>query len=430
MKRRSFVVAGTAALLGTGVGFWARARHGHAASGEPGVAPGDTKLVSDPKGLLDLRKGFSYRILQRAGSKMDDGYRVPGRPDAMGCFDIGHGKWALMRNHELDRSLPRLSAYHPGQHAPAEAYDTKSFGGVTRLVLDHQGKLLSSNLVLTGTSRNCAGGMSPWGWLSCEESLVDPKHGYVFLCATQKDHVQKPQPIPAYGRFLHEAVAIDPSDHTAYLTEDRGDGSLYRFVPRDKDKPFGKGQLQALAVEGRPRFALGDELPAGSKFALRWVDVPVAAGENDQLRYEAQARGAAIIMRGEGIWRMKDGFAFTSTSGGPKAAGQIFHLTPTRQGGSLRLIAQSDDPRMLDMPDNVTVTPWGDLMVCEDNHHSPCLRLVTQRGRVLTFAFNRGSLSEFAGVCFSPDGKLLFVNIQEANLTLAIEGPWQTLSHV
>ncbi|MDB4971877.1 MAG: hypothetical protein JWN48_218 [Myxococcaceae bacterium] len=393
------------------------------------MAPGDKKLVTDPKGLLDLRAGFSYRVLQHAGEKMSDGYRVPGRPDAMGCFDIGHGRWALMRNHELDRSLPRYNAFFPNQKPPAESYDDTSWGGVTRLVLNHQAQVLSSNLVLTGTSRNCAGGMSPWGWLSCEESLLDERHGYVFLCATQKDKVQKPEPIPAYGRFLHEAVAIDPHDHTAYLTEDRGDSSLYRFVPRDKDKPFGKGQLQAMAIAGKPRFALGDELAHNQKFELRWIDVPAEAGEHDQLRYEAQKRGAAIVTRGEGIWRMEDGFAFTSTSGGPKAAGQIFHLQPTRQGGSLRLIAQSNDPRMLDMPDNVTVTPWGDLMVCEDNHHAPCLRLVTQRGRVLTFAFNRGSLSEFAGVCFSPDGKFLFVNIQEANLTVAIEGPWQTLAH-
>jgi secreted PhoX family phosphatase len=428
MKRRSFVVAGTAALLGSGIAGWAMARRGYAASGEPGVAPGDTKLVADPKGLLDLRAGFSYRILQRAGDKMDDGYRVPGRPDAMGCFDLGHGKWALMRNHELDRGLARLNAYPPRTSAPAEAYDKTSFGGVTRLVLDEHAQVLSSNLVLTGTMRNCAGGMSPWGWLSCEEN-VDPGHGHVFLCPTHKDSVQKPRPIAVYGRFLHEAVAIDPDNHAAYLTEDRGDSSLYRYMPRDKDKPFGKGQLQAMAIRGKPGFALGDELKHNATFELAWVDVPAAAGAEDRLRYEAQDRGAAIVTRGEGIWRMNDGFVFTSTSGGPKAAGQIFHLAPTDSGGTLRLIAQSDNPRMLDMPDNVTVTPWGDLMVCEDNHHAPCLRMVTQRGRVLTFAFNRGSRSEFAGVCFSPNGKILFVNIQEANLTLAIEGPWQTLAN-
>jgi len=32
--------------------------------------------------------------------------------------------------------------------------------------------------------------------------------------------------------------------------------------------------------------------------------------------------------------------------------------------------------------------------------------------------------SELAGVCFSPDGETLFVNIQRDALTLAIDGPW------
>lgn len=429
MKRRSFVVAGSASLLGAGLLWWAQEKRGNATSGEPGVVPvpGDARLVSDPNGVLDLREGFTYRVLQRGGTMMDDGYRVPGRPDAMGCFDLGDGRWALMRNHELDHSLARFGAYAAHQKPPPEAYDPKSYGGVSRVLLDQRGQVLSSNLVLTGTARNCAGGMSPWGWLSCEEN-VSAKHGFVFLCSTEASRVQKPTRIPAYGRFLHEAVAIDPETHTAYLTEDRGDGCLYRFVPRDKAQPFGEGQLQAMAVQGYPRFKLGKELGAFAQFPLSWVDVPAAAGDRDELRYAAQERGAAIVTRGEGIWRMKDGFAVTSTSGGPHATGQIFHLAPTATGGKLRLIAQSNDPRQLDMPDNVTVTPWGDLMVCEDNHRAPCLRLVTQSGKVNTFAFNSGSRSEFAGVCFSPDGKILFVNIQEANLTVAIEGPWQTLA--
>jgi uncharacterized protein len=429
MKRRSFVVASSATLLGAGLAWWAQEKRGNATSGEPGVAPGDTQLVNDAQGLLDLREGFSYRIVQRAGAKMSDGYRVPGRPDAMGCFDLGDGRWALMRNHELDSGLLRYGPYHPQQKPPREAYDPKSLGGVTRVVLDARGNVLSSNLVLVGTARNCAGGMSPWGWLSCEE-YTQGRHGYVFLCPIDKAQVQPPQRIPAYGRFLHEAAAIDPDDHAAYLTEDRADGCLYRYVPRDRDKPFGAGQLQAMAIADRPRFKLGNELEAHATFSLRWVDVPVDAGARDELRYAAQERGAAVVTRGEGIWRLHDGFAFTSTSGGPRAAGQIFHLAPKPGGGSLRLIAQSNDPRLLDMPDNLTVTPWGDLMVCEDNHRAPCLRLVTKRGRVVTFAFNRGSASEFAGVCFSPDGKILFVNIQEANLTVAIEGPWQTLANV
>jgi secreted PhoX family phosphatase len=37
---------------------------------------------------------------------------------------------------------------------------------------------------------------------------------------------------------------------------------------------------------------------------------------------------------------------------------------------------------------------------------------------------NVGYRSELAGVVFSPNGSTLFVNIQAAGLTLAIEGPW------
>ncbi len=427
MKRRRFVVAGTAAVISTGIALWLRSKRISAASLED-LDLADAKLVPDPRGLLDLRPGFTYRVLQRTGERMSDGYRVPGRPDAMGCFALRDGTWALMRNHELDRGLAHLSAYPPGTRAPHEAYDGRSLGGVTRVVLDAtSGAVRTSNLVLVGTSRNCAGGMSPWGWLSCEESVV-PRHGYVFLCSTEAKHVKSPVRIAAYGRFMHEAVAIDPDDHTAYLTEDRGDSCLYRYVPERRDAPFGEGKLQALAIEGRPRLLLGEDQPAHATFPLRWVDVPASAGDRDELRYAAQERGAAIVRRGEGIWRVRDGFAFTSTSGGSLASGQIFHLTPSANGGTLRLLAQSNDPNTLDMPDNLTVTPWGDLLVCEDNHRSPCLRLVTRAGQVLPFAFNRSSASEFAGVCFSPDGRVLFVNIQENGLTLAIEGPWQSLA--
>ena len=32
--------------------------------------------------------------------------------------------------------------------------------------------------------------------------------------------------------------------------------------------------------------------------------------------------------------------------------------------------------------------------------------------------------SEFAGACWSPDGRTLFVNVQTPGITLAITGPW------
>jgi secreted PhoX family phosphatase len=422
MKRRGLLLGSTALGLGAGLALWKTRQR---SSVEPVTLSGT--LVRDPERLLDLCEGFRYRVLERSGTRMSDGFRVPGRPDAMGCFALPDGRWALMRNHELDTSLFAVGPYHDGAGVPEQAYDPRHAGGVTRVVMDAQGRRQSSNLVLVGTSRNCAGGMSPWGWLTCEESVLSG-HGYVFLCSTRAERVQTPYRIQAYGRFLHEAVAIDPNDHAAYLTEDRHDSCLYRYVPEDKQRPFGAGKLEAMTIAGKPRFELAEGLEAGARLPLGWVQVPHEAGEHgDRLRYAAQERGAAVVRRGEGIWRMQDGFAFTSTSGGPIGCGQVFHLAPTASGGVLQLLAQSRDQRELDMPDNITLTPWGDLLACEDNHREPHLRLLTRSGKVLPFAHNALSRSEFAGVCFSPDGKVLFVNIQEEGITLAIEGPFEAL---
>ena len=423
MKRRRFLVAGTAAALSTGLALWYRA-----ASKEPteGKLPRARGLVPDPKGMLDLRKGFSYTVLSRAGELMSDGYRLPARPDAMGCFNLGGGRIALMRNHELDAGMFAYGPYLSGVMPPPEAYDPRSVGGVTRLVLDGSGKVLSQNLVLVGTARNCAGGVSPWGWLSCEES-AEPGHGYVFLCPIDADRVQRPHRVSAYGRFVHEAAAVDPATHAVYLTEDRMDGCLYRFVPDKPADPEGNGRLQAMALTAAPRFELGQRLEPNASFEVSWVDLPVEAGEQDGLRAVAQERGAALVRRGEGIVRLADGFAFTSTEGGPIRAGQVFPLAPSAEGGTLRLLAQSEDPRVLNMPDNITVTPWGDYVVCEDNNETTHLRLITRAGAIVPLARNAMSRGEFAGVCFAPGGRTLFVNLQQDGLTLAIRGPFETL---
>lgn len=427
MQRRRFVVATSAAVMSASLALWFRARGREPKKSEP-----STGLVRDPKGVLDLLPGFSYRVLERFGDPMSDGFRVPARPDAMACFELPGKRWALMRNHELDRTGMAYGPYLPSSTIPEQAYDPKSPGGVTRVLLDAQGRRLGSNLVLVGTARNCAAGMSPWGYLSCEEN-VDEGHGYVFLCAIQAESVRHPQRIQAYGRFMHEAVGIDVATSSAYLTEDRGDSCLYRFVPEKREDPFGRGKLQAMAVRGSPRFNVSDSLVRGKPQRVEWIDVPAEAGErDDSLRYAAQERGAAIVRRGEGLWFANDGLFFTSTSGGPTGNGQILHLALASMGGAngedqLSLIAQSEDENTLNMPDNLTVTPWGDLMVCEDNQRDAFLRLVTRSGQVLPFAHNVLSASELAGVCFSPDGELMFVNIQENGLTLAIEGPFGDL---
>jgi hypothetical protein len=162
------------------------------------------------------------------------------------------GSWILMRNHELAPRHYAIGPYDRTHPAPAEAYDPEGLGGVSRLVIDPKTLAVThSNLVLTGTELNCAGGLSPWGFLTCEET-TSPNHGFVFLCATDTNAVAAPKRIPAYGRFVHEAATVDPATHIAYLTEDRVDAGFYRCVPKDKANPF-EGQLQALRVKAQPQ---------------------------------------------------------------------------------------------------------------------------------------------------------------------------------
>lgn len=383
-------------------------------------------LRPDPDGILDLPEGFAYRVLQRSGAAMDDGLRVPSRPDGMACFTLEDGSLALLRNHENPASLSMMG---PWTGEPArEAWRPSGMGGVTRLVLD-PGTLAvrSSNLVLGGTVLNCSGGPSPWGWLSCEETH-SRDHGLVFACDPSADRIATPVPIPGFGRFRHEAACVDPATSITYLSEDRDDSAIYRFVPHDPARPF-EGQLSALVVRGRPRADTGRRLRAGERLEIEWLPLhdPDPA-EGDVLRHLARRGGAASFSRGEGLafdpTPGREGIVIAASSGGPAATGQLFRLEPDGDGGELVLLAQSEGTTDFDMPDNVVVSPHGVVYFCEDGHDRNYLRGLDASGRVFDFARNALSRSELAGACFSPDGRALFVNAQTDGLTLAITGPF------
>jgi hypothetical protein len=370
---------------------------------------------------LDLPRGFSYTVLEQHLDDMDDGYRVPGRADGMACFVTAEGQWALLRNHEVGAQDPLNGAYGFGS-APDEAFDSGAYGCVTRVVVDPDTvQRVSSNLVVTGTIRNCAGGVSPWGWLTCEET-TDAGHGYVFVCSPDAATVQMPQQVVGYGRFNHEAATVDPDTLICYLTEDQGDSSFYRFVPADQSDPF-TGQLQALRVVDVDVFETTN-MNAGDTVDVDWVDIDEPNPSGDTIRDEAQGKGAAIFVRGEGIWYHDGAIYICSTSGGPVGGGQIFRLIDTPGGAMLELIAQSEDREVLDMPDNICVSPWGQVFMAEDGDGEQFVRALTDDGVVVPFARNAVSDSELAGVCFSPDGRVMFVNIQGDGLTLAITGPF------
>jgi secreted PhoX family phosphatase len=222
----------------------------------------------------------------------------------------------------------------------------------------------------------------------------------------------------------HEAATVDPTTLHAYLTEDQTDGCFYRFVPDHPAQPF-HGSLQALQITGRPAFDTASQRP-GERLPVDWVEIERPDFGDDGVRAEGHSKGAARICRGEGLWLGDRELFFSATAGGPLGRGQIFRLT-LGEHPTLEVLAEASDPDVLDMPDNLCVSPHGQLYVAEDGLDGNFLRRVSLDGRVVPFARNAISLSEFAGPCFSPDGRTLFVNIQHDHLTLAIRGPFDRL---
>ena len=413
-------------------------------------------LLKDPKGIIDLPEGFSYRILSKKGGKMADGFKVPGKPDGMAAFSGPDGKVVLVCNHELSVDMkghgpfPDNRRYPEGldpalSHDPGPEGRNPQLGGTTNIVFDPAtGETISQFLSLTGTDRNCAGGPMPWGsFITCEEpaELLHDRgkdHGWCFeVKATAEPGLQKAVALRALGRFRHEAVALDPATGILYLTEDRNDGLLYRFLP-EKKNDFTKGRLQALTVVDKPKADLRNYNPksnfpeTGKGIEVTWMDLEDTHAPKDDLRIRGHAAGGALFARGEGIHFTGSGIFIACTDGGPARRGQIFRLDPSgsaEKPDSIELFIQCDAESPLVNGDNLCPAPGGGLVVCEDlidpsfadySH----LRWIEPDGSITTLARNSKDSSEFAGSCFSPDGKWLFVNLQGRGLTLGITGPW------
>jgi hypothetical protein len=439
-------------------------------------------LLRDRAGLLDLPAGFSYRALSTAvlgstadprfSQRLSNGEPVPALHDGMGAFRGTNDMTILVRNHEI----------WPGQGpavdvARVRPYDRLGTGGTITLWVDSERRLVRSFPSLSGTFRNCAGGVTPWGsWLSCEECTfmpgpLDPhshdqtpavseRHGYVFEVDARAERLVEPTPIKAMGRFYHEAAVVDPATGFVYLSEDRGDGLLYRYRPEVVTRGLKRpaqlsvgdlakgGALEALRIAAIPSALTQNwrsrEFVPGRKWGVDWIAIPdidpeidMERGPDDRepdplkrggrtaptsTRAQGFRLGAAQFARTEGMLYSKGTVYFCCTDGGEKGAGQVWRLELASQ--QLSLAVEPNDFALLDGPDNLTVAPNGDLLVCEDGGPDNFLVGITREGRLYRMARNACNGSELCGACFSHDRRTLFLNIQNPGITFAIEGPW------
>ncbi|MFC4111444.1 alkaline phosphatase PhoX [Nonomuraea zeae] len=420
--------------------------------------------LRDGKVRLHLPDGFKYRSFSVAGDKFSDGSAVPGRHDGMAAFSGPKDSAILVRNHEVNGPVGAFGDKD-------KAYDPMAGGGTSTLQVTRYGEVIKSAPSLNGTMMNCSGGPMAWrAWVSCEETVNGPdvaddfsggdnskltkKHGYIFEVPLGRAATAKP--IRSAGRFAHESAAFDPSTGAIYLTEDNFafPSGFYRYLPPKHPVQAGRlldgGRLQMLAVKGEKRKDLSVGQRPGTAYATVWVDIddpdPAFTGRpaNDvviqAVGKQGREEGAAIFSRLEGAVYHQGTVYFVSTQGGVNAPGDTI-LSGFGKGrgqvwayetwsGRLKLAYESPRSSVLDLPDNVTASKRGTLVLCEDGDGDNYLRGLSKAGEIFDFcrlepiAGDDGA--EFAGSTFGPGGHTLYVNIQaRTGMSIAIWGPWE-----
>ncbi|CCK30973.1 secreted protein [Streptomyces davaonensis JCM 4913] len=430
------------------------------------ISLGYGPLLPDPDGILALPAGFSYRILTHVGkTKLESGEGTPSNHDGTAAFDGPRGTTLLVNNHEIGGAY--ADADHPVPLAEGLVYDPAAAGGCTVVEVRPGGKV-AEWVGIAGTSTNCAGGTTPWDtWLTCEETEdkagskgMTKDHGYVFEVDPADRRANKnPKPIKALGRYAHEAVVIDPKRGHAYLTEDASNpnGLLFRWTPPEGYR-HGRGRFRTLAddagrLQASKCFDSGgqfvDDLSRATKigtvYGVDWIDVPDRDAKTTSVRKQFTAGQITRCRKLEGMWWGDGGAYIVSSyaraeSPGQAHDGQVWFYDPKRRTLTLKVLlgvnADPADPSAVgafDGPDNITVSPYGGLIIAEDGEGIQHLFGATDRGRTYPIARNDLNIgteeepeySEFTGVTFSPSGRTLYANIQDPGIMLAITGPWK-----
>lgn len=473
VSRRTFLTASATAGLVAASGVDAFAAPQRAAASLANELP----VLADG-GKLALPQGFSAKRVGTIGAEAlfdtRDGKAVgttPSNLDGTGAFQW-RDRIRLVRNHEC-----RATASAPVPLVEGTVYDRAGgapMGGNTVVETDKDGNFIQQWVGLSGTIRNCAGGETPWGsWLACEEDttkagttvftdsdgkeyVTEKDHGYVFEVFPDVVANQIPEPIKAWGRAVWEGAAIGPQRKDAYLTEDTGGGLFYRWtaphgtvikpgIARQFAEDDGVLQAAQLVKNGTPLVHYGELTAAdlNKAYPVKWVD----GGADRQAQttdLRKQYPGATVHPKIEGCWTDGKGLWFTlSYTNSSQAAafgidedwGMVMYYSYKDQtltlkeywakDNALGAVVRGDATEAIKQfhgPDNITVSPWGGVLIAEDGDN-PCSLVAFSEGTgSRELARDLADRGEWAGPCFSKTGNLLFASVQ-SDCTYAITGP-------
>jgi secreted PhoX family phosphatase len=265
-------------------------------------------------------------------------------------------------------------------------------------------------------------------------------------------------PLRFLGRFAHEAVAVDPDTHVIYETEDASGphGLYFRWLPpagfrggKDalRELALGDGGDTAGTLQAMSCYRGDKHIPdlclatqPGTRYNVRWVDVPDRNASTVSVRKQFTDDQVTRSRKLEGQWWADGGayfvasFARNSDGSVNEHDGQVWFYDPATETVTLKTIfGVNPDPDVdtdnYDGPDNITVSPYGGVVLAEDGEGIQHLVGVTPEGKTYPIARNDLNGNEFAGAAFSTDGRILFANIQSPGHVLAITGPWGRASN-
>ena len=207
---------------------------------------------------------------------------------------------------------------------------------------------------------------------NCRMRQNEQRHGYNFEVPASATGPVVPVPLKAMGRFMHEAVAVEPRTSIVYQTEDRNDGLIYRFIPTT---PRSAGWRRPAAGAGGARHEdtryaklRGDgraEDCRGTRHSRCAGSTSTTSnGERDDLRdaWRGTRRGGLRARRGHVVRPQRGVFRLHERRPRHAWPDLQVHAEPgrrarpgrTRSPGMLQLYLEPNNSHLLESCDNVT----------------------------------------------------------------------------